>query len=51
MDDVVEIIRGRIENAPPGLYFIPNCDVRLLILEIDRLRDALEEQRAHLETH
>jgi hypothetical protein len=36
--DVVDIIRQRIYAAKPDEHSIPNCDVRLLLLEIDRLR-------------
>jgi hypothetical protein len=39
--DVVDIIRKRIDQAPASEQSIPNCDVRLLLLEIERLKKLL----------
>jgi len=39
--DVVDIIGKRIDQAPAAEHSIPNCDVRLLLLEIERLRKLL----------
>jgi hypothetical protein len=36
---LVKIIRRRIDTAPIDAYSIPNCDVRLLVLEIERLTE------------
>ena len=36
--DVVDIIRKRIDQAPASEHSIPNCDIRLLLLEIERFR-------------
>jgi hypothetical protein len=36
---LVKIIRRRIDTAPIDAYSIPNCDVRLLLLEIERLTE------------
>lgn len=37
-EDIVSVIRNRLKNAPPGLYFVPNRDVQLLLAEIDKSR-------------
>lgn len=42
MYDIAEIIQERLKDAPPDLYYIPNCDVRLLLIEIERLRRELK---------
>jgi hypothetical protein len=39
--DVVDVIRKRIDQALASEHSIPNCDVRLLLLEIERLKKLL----------
>ncbi len=45
MNNIVEIIRRRIDAAKPDEHSIPNCDVRLLLNEIDRLIAEFPEHR------
>lgn len=37
-EEVSDIMRQRLEDAAATDYLFPNCDVRLLLLEIDRLK-------------
>ena len=36
--DFLQIIRQRVNAAAPHEHSIPNCDVKILLAEIDRLR-------------
>jgi hypothetical protein len=43
---IVEMIRRRVDQANPADHSIPNCDVRLLLLEIDNARDKVGNRTA-----